>query len=258
MRKRNLWICSVMLWLSPCVTAQEPARATYDNLVSRFREARLARSAESTRIRQSHAYKKAVAEHDFTARQALLADLPDAEAAFKAKFEAACERFSGSHDEALFLGWLLENVRPPRGKASAYAVQLVERHAKHEIWKTLAPNAQYYFGSDPSKEIAKLRAATPFDEVKAWLRYATTSHVLRNKKSAAEAIATAKAEQASIVRDYPNSIPAMKIGASEFKKTRLQVGMVAPEIEGSDLEGHNFKLSDYRGKVVVLDFWGDW
>ncbi len=38
----------------------------------------------------------------------------------------------------------------------------------------------------------------------------------------------------------------------------LSVGKVAPEIEGVDLGGHSFKLSDYRGKVVVLDFSGTW
>jgi hypothetical protein len=38
----------------------------------------------------------------------------------------------------------------------------------------------------------------------------------------------------------------------------LQVGQLAPEIEGEDLDGVPFKLSDYRGKVVVLDFWGTW
>jgi len=38
----------------------------------------------------------------------------------------------------------------------------------------------------------------------------------------------------------------------------FQVGMVAPEIEAEDIDGQVFKLSDYRGKVVVLDFWGDW
>jgi cytochrome oxidase Cu insertion factor (SCO1/SenC/PrrC family) len=36
------------------------------------------------------------------------------------------------------------------------------------------------------------------------------------------------------------------------------IGEVAPEIEGEDLDGTKFKLSDYRGKVVVLDFWGNW
>ena len=38
----------------------------------------------------------------------------------------------------------------------------------------------------------------------------------------------------------------------------LGVGKVAPDIEGADLDGVEFKLSDYRGKVVMLDFWGDW
>ena len=38
----------------------------------------------------------------------------------------------------------------------------------------------------------------------------------------------------------------------------FEVGNLAPEIQGEDLDGVKFKLSDYRGKVVVLDFWGDW
>jgi len=38
----------------------------------------------------------------------------------------------------------------------------------------------------------------------------------------------------------------------------LRVGKEAPEIKGPDLDGKEFKLSDYRGKVVLLDFWGDW
>jgi len=38
----------------------------------------------------------------------------------------------------------------------------------------------------------------------------------------------------------------------------LQIGKVAPDIEGADLDEVAFKLSDYRGKVVVIDFWGDW
>ena len=37
-----------------------------------------------------------------------------------------------------------------------------------------------------------------------------------------------------------------------------KVGQLAPEIEGEDLDGIPFKLSDYRGKVVMLDFYGDW
>ena len=59
-------------------------------------------------------------------------------------------------------------------------------------------------------------------------------------------------------------------GCSSFRKARTPeasalalaggpaVGRMAPEIEGQDLDGVRFKLSDYRGKVVVLDFWGNW
>ena len=36
------------------------------------------------------------------------------------------------------------------------------------------------------------------------------------------------------------------------------VGNLAKEIDGEDLDGKKFKLSDYRGKVVLLDFWGNW
>jgi hypothetical protein len=38
----------------------------------------------------------------------------------------------------------------------------------------------------------------------------------------------------------------------------LSISQLAPDIEGEDLDGVKFKLSDYRGKVVVLDFWGHW
>jgi hypothetical protein len=43
-----------------------------------------------------------------------------------------------------------------------------------------------------------------------------------------------------------------------FELRNLAIGKVAPDIEGEDLDGTQFKISDYRGKVVVLDFWGNW
>jgi hypothetical protein len=43
-----------------------------------------------------------------------------------------------------------------------------------------------------------------------------------------------------------------------FKVTHLVVGCEAPEIEGVDHDGEKFRLSEYRGKVVLLPFWGFW
>jgi peroxiredoxin len=38
----------------------------------------------------------------------------------------------------------------------------------------------------------------------------------------------------------------------------MATGQQAPEIEGQDIDGKKFKLSDFRGKVVLLAFTGDW
>ena len=53
-----------------------------------------------------------------------------------------------------------------------------------------------------------------------------------------------------------------KIGEAATKELAaigsLAVGAVAPDLEGEDSDGRRFKLSDYRGKVVLLTFSGEW
>lgn len=48
---------------------------------------------------------------------------------------------------------------------------------------------------------------------------------------------------------------AERAQADLFGIRNLSVGKNAPDIEGEDQDGNRFKLSDYRGKVVLLDFW---
>lgn len=54
--------------------------------------------------------------------------------------------------------------------------------------------------------------------------------------------------------------PALRkpAAAAKYMMTALSVGQVAPDITGRDLDGVPFSLADYRGKVVVLMFSGDW
>jgi hypothetical protein len=42
-----------------------------------------------------------------------------------------------------------------------------------------------------------------------------------------------------------------------FDQRYLSVGKAAPEIEGTDQDGKLLKLSGYKGKVVLLDFWSE-
>ncbi len=44
----------------------------------------------------------------------------------------------------------------------------------------------------------------------------------------------------------------------QFQLSKLATGKAAPEIEADDLDGVPFRLTQYRGKVVVLTFWATW
>jgi hypothetical protein len=56
-----------------------------------------------------------------------------------------------------------------------------------------------------------------------------------------------------------DSADQQKSARAELKALQtLRVGKPAPDIKAPDLDGKEFKLSDYRGKVVLLDFWGNW
>ncbi len=55
---------------------------------------------------------------------------------------------------------------------------------------------------------------------------------------------------------YSGTVGA-KAKAELFEFRHLLVGKEAPDIVGADQHGQRFKLSDYRGKVVLIDFWNE-
>jgi peroxiredoxin len=42
------------------------------------------------------------------------------------------------------------------------------------------------------------------------------------------------------------------------EKGKPEVGQQAPDFELTDLQGKKVRLSDFRGKAVMLNFWGSW
>jgi hypothetical protein len=77
------------------------------------------------------------------------------------------------------------------------------------------------------------------------------------KVTGEQTVADLAKEELGKARSRVASKPAPATPAEDLD-ARLAIGKTAPEIEGEDLDGKKFKLSDYRGKVVVLDFWGNW
>jgi hypothetical protein len=81
--------------------------------------------------------------------------------------------------------------------------------------------------------------------------------LMRNKPEEAEKLLEKIAKDYKDVKWFRGTL-GERAESNLFELRHLQVGKVAPEIEGEDMEGKKFKLSDYRGKVVMLDFWGHW
>jgi hypothetical protein len=86
-----------------------------------------------------------------------------------------------------------------------------------------------------------------------WITAGDPAELLKEAENLLEALA----KDAGAVKVYDQTIKDLVV-AELFEIRNLAIGKVAPEIEGEDVDGKPLKLSDYRGKVVVLDFWGNW
>jgi hypothetical protein len=103
--------------------------------------------------------------------------------------------------------------------------------------------------------LAAVIAQNKTAEPRAWALYLDARRVQADKGATEEAKAAAKAQIAEAAK-LADGTPLGDLLTPIDQ--RLQVGAVAPDIAGNDTDGTPFELSDYRGKVVVLDFWGDW
>jgi hypothetical protein len=136
--------------------------------------------------------------------------------------------------------------RTTRGNATMALAQFLKR--KIELIRTLNENEKR------ANELKPFLTAQGFD-----------SEAVARLKSADPASAEKEVESLleKVEKDFADISSGRgtlgKSARSELNEMRnLGVGKASPEITGSDIDGKSFKLSDYRGKVVVIDFWGDW
>ncbi len=61
-----------------------------------------------------------------------------------------------------------------------------------------------------------------------------------------------------LVKDFAGSEIAEQAEEQLFIIDHLQIGMTAPETAGVDVDGKKIKLSDFRGKVVLMVYWATW
>ncbi|MBP8302033.1 MAG: hypothetical protein KA020_16820, partial [Planctomycetes bacterium] len=91
-----------------------------------------------------------------------------------------------------------------------------------------------------------------------WIAFHRGEKTLRSEPVKSEAYVTTKATVAAAIAKAGDKRLQSQFDELVVEVEKFGIGMAAPEITGVDLDGVAFKLSDYRGKVVFLDFWGDW
>lgn len=78
--------------------------------------------------------------------------------------------------------------------------------------------------------------------------------VLRTANRPAEA----KADLRAAIAEAPDSWGGKKAKQSLYGWENLNVGQPAPSFTAPAVDGRSIRLSDYRGKVVLFDFWATW
>jgi len=84
-----------------------------------------------------------------------------------------------------------------------------------------------------------------------WHRRATAEQKAGDQREAEELLR-------KVVEDYPNTAAGKDVVGRFFRRKHLADGQTLPDIEGKDLNGKPIRLSQFRGRVVMIVFWASW
>jgi peroxiredoxin len=176
--------------------------------------------------------------------------------------------------QALLVATSLNNKdrSPAALECQTEVCQLVLKHHAHRedlysmLWE-LDPNA-----SDEVRQFGEqLLSDSPHREVQlqaaAWLAMNRLSWLGSNKPLELDAIQRARSEVTQYAKQCAESAEDATFRGLPMKDFSVAVigqlsaspvGIAAPETAGVDVQGKKFTLADYRGQVVLLDFFADW
>jgi hypothetical protein len=156
------------------------------------------------------------------------------------------------------LSWIVNRARGATCQTDALLLMFKDFGKDERIGDLCLTVARGPFTADTVKALAKLIKTSPHKDVKGRATFALAMQYkgLEDQKGFIKQMSLVRKKYADV--PYTRGTLGSVAEGAMFEVERLQIGMVAPDIKGADLQGVDFKLSDYRGKVVVLDFWGNW
>ncbi|MCI0339621.1 MAG: redoxin domain-containing protein [Planctomycetales bacterium] len=99
---------------------------------------------------------------------------------------------------------------------------------------------------------------SPHRKVKAAAMLSRANAILQDASASDDRKSEGASLMASLIKDFSDTPYGAEANGFLFEKERLQLGMEIPDFEATDQDGMKFRLSEYRGKIVVVDFWGFW
>ncbi len=158
--------------------------------------------------------------------------------------------------EILRLAQMVQMIDEARAALDALVADYLAQPALAELPRQL-PYAGWMVGNE--KVLAALRAIAEKGDVKAKPAAAYyLAYTIMYQNNGSDPKGEARKALETLQKDYPDAPENKNVEQLLFELDHLQVGKEAPDFETADQDGKPWKLSDYRGKVVVVDFWGFW
>lgn len=182
---------------------------------------------------------------------------------FMPRFMAAAKDYAGTDGAVPYLMFVVQQgLYQPESPAKEALQTLLHAHIKSPALDELGPMLgalEYSLGADEAKKIAiKLEKEAASANLRTWAMFTRLRPTFENNPPNSEEFK--KAKKAMLIALEKTDDPHLR-GSFDSEVTVLEkfaIGVLAPDIVGPDLDGAAFKLSDYQGKVIFLDFWGDW
>lgn len=252
----------VALLASPPAAAPSPPSALAALASSRFdsvedfraleAEYDLAQKANREKLRAAQKEGKSVSRDDFYA--------PAKD--FLPRFRAFADEYQGTEGggRALLAVFdLASNLDDAKAMESA-AGELVAEYVEMAFMEDFAAGLQsaaYSVGKEAGETHLKtLLEKNKLPGVQAASLFSLAS--LYNEWESPDRAAEGRKLFDQLLATYPDTTYAKKAQGVIFEAEHLQVGMQAPDFSIADENGLAWKLSDYRGKVTVIDYWGYW
>ncbi len=195
---------------------------------------------------------------------------------FAPQYEAMAAEFWGT--EAAFDAkiWLMtKGPRSDNKEERAVAIgkhtdEIFEGYARSQHMEKLGQHFSRYSEEQVEQYFGELRQNSPNAGVRAAAIYYPARSALSKLRSLEEDEAAARQEEINadlqLLLDEYSDVPKggstygeiANAHLTAYTAEELAVGQPAPEIIAKTAAGEDIRLSDFLGKVTVIDFWGDW